>query len=67
MVRRAENPTSRVERCTVALTQAERPGAIRAGWNDAAWGRPRRPMPDALERWYACGYAGGMVFRRHTA
>lgn len=29
-----------------ALTQAERTGAIRAGWNDAAWRRGRRAVRD---------------------
>ncbi len=50
----------------VALTQAERTGAIRAGWNDAAWGRPWCSMPDGLAHWYALGYSGGLVFRRRT-
>ena len=47
-----------------APTQAERTGAIHAGWNDAAWARPRRILPARLTRWYELGYAGGLVFRR---
>jgi hypothetical protein len=35
----------------------------RAGWNDAAWGRPHRPVEPALAQWYESGYAGGLVFR----
>ena len=45
-------------------TQAERAGAIHAGWNDAAWTRPRRSVPDHLIRWYELGYTGGLLFRR---
>ena len=43
---------------------AERTGAMRAGWNDAAWGRPRRQLADDVSRWYELGYAGGLIFRR---
>jgi hypothetical protein len=48
-----------------APTQAERTAAIRAGWNDAAWGRPPRAIPP-LATYYEIGYAGGLVFRRRN-
>ena len=38
--------------------------AIRAGWNDAAWGRPHRDVQAAQAPWYERGYAGGLVFRQ---
>jgi hypothetical protein len=38
--------------------------AIFLGWNDAAWGRPRRLVSAALTRWYEIGYAGGLTLRR---
>jgi hypothetical protein len=41
-----------------------RNAAIRAGWNDAAWGRPHRDVEAAQAPWYARGYAGGLVFRQ---
>jgi hypothetical protein len=41
-----------------------RNAAIRAGWNDAAWGRPHRDMQAAQAPWYERGYAGGLVFRQ---
>ena len=46
-----------------------RNAAIRAGWNDAAWGRPRREVEAAQALWYERGYAGGLVFRQkqHSA
>ena len=37
--------------------------AVRAGWNDAAWGRPRRLVQTALVLSYERGYAGGLAFR----
>ena len=40
--------------------------ALRAGWNDAAWGRPQRVTPDRLARCYELGYAGGLLFRRRN-
>jgi len=49
-----------------ALTPAERTGAIRAGWNDAAWSRPRRAIPGRLARLYELGCRGGLIFRRRT-
>ena len=64
MVRSAEHRTRRDDVHGEAPTQAERTGAIRAGWNDAAWGRPRRSLPDQLARWYELGYAGGLIFRQ---
>jgi hypothetical protein len=41
-----------------------REAAIRAGWNDGAWGRPRRMVTVVQASWYDLGYAGGRVFRR---
>jgi hypothetical protein len=43
---------------------AGRSAAIRAGWNDAAWGRQHRDVETAQARWYERGYAGGLVFRQ---
>jgi hypothetical protein len=37
--------------------------AVRAGWNDAAWGRPHRQVESELAQLYESGYAGGLVFR----
>jgi hypothetical protein len=34
------------------------------GWNDAAWGRPRRTGPIARTEWYEIGYAGGLAYAR---
>jgi hypothetical protein len=39
--------------------------ASRAGWNDAAWGQPRREIETAVAPWYERGYAGGLVFCRN--
>ena len=68
VVERAQNhPTQRAQVCREApITRAERTGAIRLGWNDAAWGRARLQIADQLERFYAIGYAGGLVFRRNV-
>ena len=42
-----------------------RNAAIRAGWNDAAWGRPSRDIEAAAQApSYERGYAGGLVFRQ---
>ena len=41
-----------------------RNAAIRAGWNDAAWGRPHRDVEAAQAPWYERGYEGGLVFRQ---
>jgi hypothetical protein len=38
--------------------------AVRAGWNDAAWGQPRREVEIAAAPAYERGYAGGLAFRR---
>jgi hypothetical protein len=38
--------------------------AVRDGWNDAAWGRPRREVETAAVPLYERGYAGGLVFRK---
>ena len=64
VVRNADNRGPRDHSHREALTRAERTGAIRAGWTDAAWGRPRRRVPDHLGRWYELGYTGGLIFRR---
>lgn len=36
---------------------------LRAGWNDAAWGRPHRQVEPATGPSYERGYAGGLIFR----
>ena len=41
-----------------------RGAAQRAGWNDAAWGRPRREVETAVAPLYERGYAGGLIFRQ---
>jgi hypothetical protein len=41
-----------------------RSGLVRAGWNDAAWGRSRRQVQTAVAQSYESGYAGGLVFRQ---
>ncbi len=38
--------------------------AVRVGWNDAAWGQPRRDVDADLAAWYERGYAGGLIFRQ---
>ena len=43
---------------------AQRRAAIRAGWNDAAWGHTRRERDAALAPWYERGYAGGVLYRQ---
>jgi hypothetical protein len=40
-----------------------RNAAVRAGWNDGAWGRPHRNVTAAQAAWYEHGYAGGLAFR----
>ena len=64
MVKAADNGRPRDHLHGKAHTQAEPTGALRAGWNDAAWGRERRTVPDHLIRWYELGYAGGLIFRQ---
>jgi hypothetical protein len=44
--------------------QVARKAALRVGWNDAAWGQPRREVELAVTPWYERGYAGGLVFRQ---
>jgi hypothetical protein len=36
---------------------------MHAGWNDAAWGRPRRAVATVQASWYELGYASGLAFR----
>ena len=43
---------------------AQRRAAIRAGWNDAAWGQTRRERDAALAPWCERGYAGGVLYRQ---
>ena len=38
--------------------------AVRAGWDDAAWGQPHREVEAAQALWYERGYACGLVFRQ---
>lgn len=40
-----------------------RNAAVRAGWNDAAWGRPHRDVDAAQAPWYERGYASGLTYR----
>jgi hypothetical protein len=47
-----------------AATRQARTTALRLGWNDAAWGRPRRAVDDVLAACYERGYVGGLAFRR---
>ena len=61
MVTNPENHISHSDSSRVA--QAERTGTIRAGSNDAAWGRPRRVMRDRPAPFHVPGYVGGLVFR----
>ena len=37
---------------------------VQEGWNDAAWGRPRREVDTAVAPLYERGYAGGLIFRQ---
>ena len=37
--------------------------AVQDGWNDAAWGRPRREVEVDVARWYEQGYQGGLIYR----
>ncbi len=55
-----DHSTLRQKNCYTAL---ERVQMIRAGWNDAAWGRPRRVMTGPLAQFYDVGYSGGLIFR----
>ena len=66
VVRSARARAARDDVRSEAPTQAERTGAIRAGWNDAAWVQPRRVMPNWLTPYYKLGYAGGLVFRHRV-
>ena len=40
---------------------------IRAGWNDAAWARPRRALAGPSAHFYEVGYQGGLIFRGRAA
>jgi hypothetical protein len=44
--------------------QSGRKAALRAGWNDAAWGQPRREVERSVASWYERGYVGGLDFRQ---
>jgi hypothetical protein len=46
---------------------AQRIAAVRAGWNDAAWGPAGRAIEPAWASWYAQGVRGGAVFRQQRA
>jgi hypothetical protein len=37
---------------------------VRDGWNDAAWGRPRRDVESDVATLYERGYEGGLIFRK---
>jgi hypothetical protein len=49
----------------LAARTGRRRTALQAGWNDAAWGSPRRVVDAADAQWYEQGYAGGLVFRHN--
>ena len=38
--------------------------AVQEGWNDAAWGRPRREVETDVVSLYERGYEGGLIFRQ---
>jgi hypothetical protein len=62
---RASLPGGEEGRAVIFDRRVGRGGAaLRAGWNDAAWGQPRREMETAVAPWYERGYAGGLVFRQ---
>ena len=46
-------------------TRVLRRAAVRAGWNDAAWGQPRHRVDTAVAALYARGYAGGLMYKQH--
>jgi hypothetical protein len=51
----------------VIFNQQVAPGpnaAMRAGWNDGAWGRRHRELETVQAPWYESGYAGGLVYRQ---
>jgi hypothetical protein len=48
----------------IFVRKVERGTALRAGWNDAAWGQLRREVDPAVAPQYERGYAGGLVFRQ---
>jgi hypothetical protein len=43
--------------------EPRRDATIRVGWNDGAWGRPRRMVTPIQATWYDLGYESGGVFR----
>jgi hypothetical protein len=57
----ADAPSQTREGCGEVVTRQQ---AMFLGWNDAAWGRPRRVSPVGRTKWYEVGYAGGLAFRR---
>jgi hypothetical protein len=40
--------------------------AVRFGWNDAAWGQPRRHVDAELAACYERGYVAGLIFRKSS-
>jgi hypothetical protein len=46
-----------------AKVARRRSETVRAGWNDAVWGRPRRQPEPSLAQSYDRGYASGLLFR----
>jgi hypothetical protein len=61
---RASLPGGEEGRVVIFHQQVGRAAALRAGWNDAAWGQPRREVQAEVARWYERGYTGGLVFRQ---
>jgi hypothetical protein len=61
---RASLPGGEEGQVVIFDRQVGRGAALRAGWNDAAWGQPRREVDTAVAASYERGYAGGLVFRQ---
>jgi hypothetical protein len=61
---RRVRPGGEEGRVVIFDRQVEPGAALRAGWNDAAWGQPRREVHPAVAPLYERGYAGGLVFRQ---
>ena len=58
-------PHARMRNHMTDQPRAVRRAALRAGWNDGAWRRPRRErraLDAAAAVWYERGYAGGLIY-----
>ena len=59
--------TKRTDERVVIFNHQVVPGrsaAIRAGWNDGAWGLAHREVKMAQAAWYERGYVGGSTYRQ---